>query len=211
MPDTNTPPLHLRGKTDGMNEQDMLDIMPKSVGNIAVLTPLKTNNAESNQTVIEAIKKHIQSDAIKHMIIPVGPEHWLGLYLTKLDNNDGGFEYELEVFDSCGNEIAQEVSLFLTACGISDKTKITKITKKEGMRGQHYSSGDFVSAYSHLKMQKFGAERTKYNADLISALLKGNKNGELREATLNVTRTRYPENRFVFVDDKPKPKQTRGK
>lgn len=204
-------PLYDRPQNDPMNEHDMLDVMPTSCDHIEVLAALSTNNVESNWGDIEQIKRCINDPQIKHIIIPLGPEHWRGIYLTKPVSNNESEAYKLDIFDSFGEDSAKTILPFindiLENCNILDKT--TKVYNQLIIPNNNiYACGDFVCGYSHLKMRQFHAESTHYNNKLIAELKTGNESERLREAILTVIAQK--ENRYVLIDEQKPKKRTKA-
>ncbi len=188
-------PLHLTDvkKTVEMHDQDMIRVMPKSCGNTEVLAPLNINDPGSVKAVKDGIKAAITNNQLAHIIIPIGPDHWRGLYLTKPIEADE--PYSLEIYDSFGQNSAKTIEAFtlkcLDACGL----KLIDIVYPKIDASKHqtdsYSCGDFVCAYSHKKMQEFNVDKQGYDPELIIALDKGNANGSLRNATREVSKKQY--------------------
>ena len=178
-------------QSEWMQDHDMTRIMPTSYLNIAVTAPICTGKAalvvQTNIAIKEAVLLLSIEDNIKHIIIPVGPGHWRGIYLTKPEQNQTDSKYKLEIFDSFGSESARKITDFVLE--FLDVTGVTLTPEYKGPsvnQADGYSCGDYVCAYSHQKMKEFGATKEAYNQDLIDALQAGNANHSLRKATLQV-------------------------
>ena len=182
--------IHQRALHDQLQDHDMLKFMPKSHGNVEVLAPINTSDA-STEAVCEGIQAALHNPRIKHIVIPIGPGHWRGIYLTKPDVVDA--PYQLELFDPMGPhgafEIDELAAHLLAQCGVAAaNVNFTHngppIPQKDG-----YACGDFTCAYSHLKMKNFGTAPLSYNQDLITALVgHGNEDDSLRKAVCKVSR-----------------------
>ena len=185
----NTTPLHSRDLKDQMQDHDMTQLMPKSSQHIEVMAVFN----QEDRSIIEPLKTGIvtalKNQDINHIMLPIGPGHWRGIYLTKpTDNNT---KYELELFDPYGPEGAEYIELttlkLLEECGITkDQLNIT-YSGPNHPQTDVYACGDFTCAYSHKKMQSFGADQSAYNSDLIRALdHAGNENNSLRAVTREI-------------------------
>lgn len=174
--------IHQRGQRDQFQDHDMNRLMPKSSGNIDVLAPINRFDASTN-AVCDGLKIALESVDIKHIVIPIGPGHWRGVYLTKPDDKKG--QYQLELFDPygpAGADAIRDLALgLLTQCGV--KNVVVMTTGPIHKQKDGYACGDFTCAYSHLKMQQFGAAPLSYNQHLITTLEQdGNKGDVLRKA-----------------------------
>ncbi len=174
--------IHQREQRDQLQDHDMTKLMPKSSGNIDVLAPINRFDA-STDAVCEGLKMALEREGIKHIVIPIGPGHWRGVYLTKPDDKQG--QYQLELFDPYGPAGADAIRVLalglLTQCGVKNVGVMT--TGPTHKQKDGYACGDFTCAYSHLKMQQFGAAPLSYNQNLITTLEQdGNKGDVLREA-----------------------------
>ncbi len=181
--------IHQRGLRDQLQDHDMTLLMPKSHGNVEVLAPVNRFD-RSTDVVQEGIAAALQDKRINHVVIPVGPGHWRGMYLTK--PVDGKGNYQLELFDpygSIGANAIKQLSLdLLQKCGIKPSQITIKTTGPTHPQTDGYACGDFTCAYSNKKMKEFGASDKHYNQALITALdLQGNKNDSLRQASRKVT------------------------
>ncbi|KTD59147.1 DUF456 domain-containing protein [Legionella shakespearei] len=177
-----TTPLYLRAARDQMQDHDMTLLMPKSTDRISVMAVLNTND-NSAAAIQDNLASEIFDEHIRHIIIPIGPGHWRGVYLTK---HDGLFD--LELFDPYGGTGARAIESFilrlLESCGLSEDLLQIRYSGPVHPQGDAYSCGDFTCAYSHKKMKEFGATAEQYNENLIATLDSlGNKDNVLRLAT----------------------------
>ena len=112
-------PIHERALRDQLQDHDMTLLMPKSHNHIEVLAPLNRFD-QSTSLVQQAIASALTNDEVKHVIIPVGPGHWRGIYLTKPSHDNP--KYKLELFDPYGAHGAEAIKALsqhlLTSCGI---------------------------------------------------------------------------------------------
>ncbi|MGQ3890067.1 hypothetical protein ACQUW5_13680 [Legionella sp. CNM-1927-20] len=182
--------IHQRHLKDELQDHDMVLLMPKSHGNIEVLAPINRFDKKSIEAVQQGLFAALKSKQIKHIVIPIGPGHWRSIYLTKPDNDTDN--YELELFDPYGpiGAIAiQGIALeLLKRCGIDIDKVTVKTTGPTHPQGDSYACGDFTCAYSHKKMQEFGAPNTAYNQELINVLdTEGNRQDALRHKTREVS------------------------
>ncbi len=178
--------LYLRALKDQMQDHDMTQIMPKSAGSIAVLAVLNRFDPHSAQAIQEVLANEVFNEATQRIIIPVGPGHWRGVYLTKPSGDE--LVYELELFDPYGgigaSAIEGYVLQLLEQCGLPQHLINIRYTGPNLPQGDAYSCGDFTCAYSHKKMQEFGAPEGSYNENLIRTLDNlGNEDDVLRFAT----------------------------
>ena len=181
--------LHRRRPSDQMQDHDMTQVMPSSHGNIEVLAVLNQHD-RSTDLVREAVLAAIQNPKIKHVVIPIGPGHWRGMYLTK--PAVGQTQYQLELFDPYGPKGASAIRSLtlglLKKCGIKEEQVTIKFTGPTHPQKDVYACGDFTCAHSHKKMKDFGAPEANYNKALITALeQRGNDRGSLRHATCIAT------------------------
>lgn len=180
--------IHQRASHDQLQDHDMLKFMPKPHGNVEVLAPVNTSEA-STDAVCEGIQAALANPSMNHIVIPIGPGHWRGIYLTKPDVADA--PYQLELFDPMGPQGAIEIeelaARLLERCGVENV--IITHTGPPVRQQDGYACGDFTCAYSHLKMQEFGAAPEGYNQHLITTLREsGNKADSLRKAVCSVSR-----------------------
>lgn len=181
--------IHQRTLRDQLQDHDINLLMPKSHGNIEVLAPVNRFD-RSTEVVQEGIVTALKNKDINHIVIPIGPGHWRGIYLTKpVDVNS---KYQLELFDPYGpvgaDTIKQTTLNLLQKCGINKNQITIKTIGPTHPQQDGYACGDFTCAYSHKKMHEFGA--TTYNQNLITALEhQGNKEDSLRHASRKVSQT----------------------
>ena len=154
-----TTPLDQRALRDQMQDHDVTRLMPKSSAGFEVLAPTNRFDSESTVLMCEGIQIALKDESIDHIVIPLGPGHWRGVYLTKPTPPDD--KYRLELFDPYGGKNARIILPYVTEvleqCGISlDKLDIEPtgpvIPQEDG-----YACGDFLCAYSHKKMKELGA------------------------------------------------------
>ena len=196
-------PLHQNpSKTAWMQDQDMTALMPKSCVDIDVFAPLNLQDEASIAAFQEAIKGVIDNNTIKHIVVPIGPVHWQGLYLSK--PTEQGDNYQLEIFDSYGITSAKRIeSNILNILNIPSMRPIeTTFSQPRIPQTDGYSCGDYVCAYSHQKMKALNPE-APVNDKLIEALESGNATGELRKVTREIS----AENR-VIAPSVPQPQAT---
>ncbi|EHL31589.1 hypothetical protein [Legionella drancourtii] len=181
--------IHQRTLRDQLQDHDMNLLMPKSQGNIEVLAPVNRFD-RSTEVVQEGIATALKNKDINHIVIPIGPGHWRGIYLTKpVDVNS---KYQLELFDPYGpigaDTIKKTTLNLLQKCGINENQITIKTTGPTHPQQDGYACGDFTCAYSHKKIKEFGA--TVYNQNLITALEhQGNKEDSLRHTSHKVSQT----------------------
>lgn len=183
-----TTSLPHRSLLDQMQDHDMTLMMPKSVGNISVFAPLNRSDEGSIEAIQEVFASEVYNEAIKHIIIPVGPGHWRGVYLTKPSVEEDEFVYTLELFDPYGPNgavnIERDVTKLLEFCQIPKEFVKINYTGPKHPQGDAYSCGDFTCAHSHKKMKELGAPKGSYNETLINTLDNlGNANDVLRFMT----------------------------
>lgn len=176
--------LYLRAARDQMQDHDITFMMPKSKGNIRVMAVLN-NHDNSALAIQDVLANEIYDEEIEHIIIPIGPGHWRGLYLTKPSDDE---LYDLELFDPYGGTGAKAIEKFalhlLESCGLPRELIKIRYTGPLHPQGDAYSCGDFTCAYSHKKMKEFGAPAESYNEILITTLDNlGNVDNALRLAT----------------------------
>lgn len=181
--------IHQRSLHDQLQDHDMNRLMPKSQGNIEVLAPVNRFD-RSSEVVQEGIASALNDKKINHVVIPIGPGHWRGIYLSKPADTMG--KYQLELFDPYGpvgaNAIKQTTLDLLQKCGINKSQINIKTTGPTNPQQDGYACGDFTCAHSHKKMKEFAAPA--YNQDLISALERqGNKEDSLRHTSRQVSQT----------------------
>jgi len=108
--------IHKRGLHDQLQDHDMTRLMPKSCGKIDVLAPINRFD-KSTHAVCEGIKIALANEHVKYIIIPIGPGHWRGLYLTKPD--DKSAQYQLEPLGPDGANFIRDFALgLLSECGV---------------------------------------------------------------------------------------------
>ncbi|MBL7481788.1 DUF456 domain-containing protein [Legionella bononiensis] len=178
--------LHLRSARDQLQDHDMTLLMPNSTGNISVMAVLNRYDPSSALAIQDVLASELFNENIQHIIIPVGPGHWRGVYLTK-PTEDEVF-YELELFDPYGPSGASAIKDYtlklLEQCGLNKELIRIKYSGPKHPQGDAYSCGDFTCAHSHKKMQELGAPTGSYNQNLITTLDNlGNKDDVLRMAT----------------------------
>lgn len=181
--------IHQRSLRDQLQDHDMNRLMPKSQGDIEVLAPINRFD-RSSELVQEGIATALKDKKINHVVIPIGPGHWRGIYLTKPADVKG--KYQLELFDPYGpvgaEAIKQTTLDLLQKCGINKNQINIKTTGPTHPQQDGYACGDFTCAHSQQKMKAFGA--TAYNQDLINALERqGNKDDALRHTSRKVSQT----------------------
>lgn len=173
-----------RDMKDQLHDEDMTLLMPKSDGAIEIFAPL--NRFDSSTNVIQqAIIIALKHKKINRIIVPIGPDHWRGVYLSKPVNDTDN--YLLELFDPYGptgtGQIKEFTLTLLKKSGIPEQKITIKTTGPTFPQKDNYSCGDYTCAYSHKKMKEFGAANTAYNAYLINVLeYQGNNGHFLREA-----------------------------
>ena len=182
--------IHQRNLHDQLQDHDITLLMPKSHGNIEVLAPVNRFD-RSTEVVQEGIAVALKDKKINHVVIPIGPGHWRGTYLTKPVDVKG--KYQLELFDPYGPHgavaIKETILGLLKKCGINESQITITTTGPTHPQQDGYACGDFTCAHSHKKMKDFGAQATAYNPDLITALERqGNKEDSLRHASREVTK-----------------------
>ncbi|MDR3443428.1 MAG: hypothetical protein P4L65_10500 [Legionella sp.] len=181
--------IHQRKLHDQLQDHDMNLLMPKSHGDIEVLAPVNRFDT-SIDAVREGITAALKNKEINHVVIPIGPGHWRGIYLTKPVDAKG--IYQLELFDPYGpngaTAIKQMTLDLLAKCGIQKTHIAIKETGPTHPQQDGYACGDFTCAHSHKKMKEFGAKSMAYNQELITALEgDGNKKDSLRHTSRKVT------------------------
>jgi hypothetical protein len=166
--------LHHRAIRDQMQDHDMTLIMPKSTGNISVFGVLNRFDPSSADSIQDALASDLFNEAIGHIIIPVGPGHWRGVYLTKPSPELDEVLFDVELFDPYGPIGAASIDLYtlnlLANCGIPKELIKIRHTGPAHPQGDAYSCGDFTNAYSHKKMKEFGAPKGNYNENLVNTL-----------------------------------------
>ncbi len=196
--------IHVRGRTEQMQNHDMGALMPEPTGHIEVLGTVDRLevSARSNQqskilvSLKEGIDLALQNENIKHIIIPVGPGHRRGVYLTKPATPDE--KYNVEVFDPFGSggamALASFVETFLSHSGIGPEKQNMTFSGPLKPQRDGYACGDFTCAYSHRMMKQFGAPEEAYNQALIDVLdEQGNAGGVLRGMTRSIFDELFPE------------------
>ncbi|WP_298627568.1 DUF456 domain-containing protein [uncultured Legionella sp.] len=184
-------PLHLRTLRDQMQDHDMSLSMPRSTGTISVLAVLNQHDPGSAFAIQDTLASELFNEEIRHIIIPIGPGHWRGMYLTK-PLEDGLF-YDLELFDPYGPAGAYAIDSYtlnlLEQCNLPREFIRIRHTGPAHPQGDAYSCGDFTNAYSHKKMKEFGASEVHYNETLVATLDNfGNKDNVLRFMTREETK-----------------------
>lgn len=185
--------LHLRAERDQMQDHDMTLLMPKSQGRIVVMAVLNRYDSHSANAIIETLASDVFNPEVHHIMIPVGPGHWRGVYLSKPQGGISDTVYDLELFDPYGPAGAAVLDDYvldlLNQCGVPKELVNIRHTGPKHPQGDAYSCGDFTCAYSHKKMKEFGAPEGSYNPILIDTLDNlGNEDNVLRMATREETR-----------------------
>ncbi|HAT1758296.1 TPA: DUF456 domain-containing protein [Legionella pneumophila] len=185
--------LYLRTERDQMQDHDMTLLMPKSQGRIVVMAVLNRYDTHSANAIIEALASDVFNPEVHHIMIPVGPGHWRGVYLSKPQGGISDTVYDLELFDPYGPAGAAVLDDYvldlLNQCGVPKELVNIRHTGPKHPQGDAYSCGDFTCAYSHKKMKEFGAPEGSYNPILIDTLDNlGNEDNVLRMATREETR-----------------------
>lgn len=180
-----TQPLHLRAPYVELQDDDMTKFMPSSNLKIEVHAPINRMDRSSFEVAIEGLKIAIANPEVEHIIVPVGPVHWRGVYLSKPSTKSPN--YRLELFDPYGPQgtytIDEVVLELLEAAGVNEKQIVIVRTGPEVEQEDGYACGDYTCAYSHKKMRDFGAAKGSYNEDLAGPVLEnGNKNNQMRQA-----------------------------
>lgn len=170
--------IHRRGIFEQLEDHDMTALMPKTSKTIDVLAPV--DQQQPIAPIIEGLRQAISNEQIKHIFIAIGPNHWRGVYITKPTPPDQ--TYHVELFDPFGTPASQrDKGLQTFVMGLLRNVRINinknelrhtgpRIPQKDG-----YACGDFVCAYSHLKMQLID-NTARVNQTLINALSQGNGN-----------------------------------
>lgn len=185
--------LYLRAERDQMQDHDMTLLMPKSNGHIVVMAVTNRFDPHSSDAIIESLANDIFNPEVQHIMIPVGPGHWRGVYLTKPKEDTDEVTYDLELFDPYGPSGAATLDHYvldlLNRCGVPPELVKIRHTGPIHPQGDAYSCGDFTCAHSHKKMKEFGAPRDSYNQVLIDTLDNlGNEDNVLRLATREESR-----------------------
>lgn len=166
--------LHHRAIRDQMQDHDMTLIMPKSIGNISVFAVLNRFDPSSADSIHDVLASELFNDNIDHIIIPVGPGHWRGVYLTKPSPELDELLFDVELFDPYGPTGAAAIDAYilnlLANCGIPKELISIRHTGPAHPQGDAYSCGDFTNAHSHKKMKEFGAPKGSYNENLVNTL-----------------------------------------
>ncbi len=186
-------PLHLRAIKDQMQDHDMTLSMPQSVGNISVLAVLNRFDPSSANAIKDVLASELFNEEKKHIIIPVGPGHWRGAYITRPSEEQNEAFYDVELFDPYGARGATAIDSYvqelLTNCGIPRELIKLRHSGPRHPQGDAYSCGDFTNAYSHKKMKQYGATKGYYNEILVNTLDNlGNVDNVLRFMTREETR-----------------------
>lgn len=184
--------LHLRTERDQMQDHDMTLLMPKSQGRIVVMAVLNRYDSHSANAIIDTLASDVFNPEVHHIMIPIGPGHWRGVYLSKSRRSISDIVYDLELFDPYGPEGAAILDDYvldlLNQCGVPKELVNIRHTGPKHPQGDAYSCGDFTCAYSHKKMKEFGAPEGSYNPILIDTLDNlGNEDNVLRMATREET------------------------
>ncbi|HAZ7573334.1 DUF456 domain-containing protein [Legionella sp. PATHC032] len=185
--------LHLRTERDQMQDHDMTLLMPKSQGHIVVMAVLNRHDPHSANAIIDTLASDVFNPEIHHIMIPLGPGHWRGVYLSKSQGRISDKIYDLELFDPYGPAGAAVLDDYVldlfNQCGVPKELVNIRHTGPKHPQGDAYSCGDFTCAYSHKKMKEFGAPEGSYNPILIDTLDNlGNVDNVLRMATREETR-----------------------
>ncbi len=198
-------PLHLRGLKDQMQDHDMTQIMPKSTPHIEVLAVFNPKDKSTTPAMTGAISTAMSDSQIKHIVIPIGPGHWRGIYLTKPAGDST--KYGLELFDPYGPagaaRIKDDTINLLKQCGINEDQLNITYTGPNHPQNDYYACGDFTCAHTHKKMQEFGAKNSEYNPVLIETLdTSGNRDDSLRNMTRQIAeaKTLTPKEMGIFND-----------
>lgn len=192
-------PLYRRAPRDQMQAEDMQQAMPKSHAHIEVFCAVHQSMLVEQQfdfsaSMIEAleigVRTALKNQAIQHIIVPIGPDHWRVACVTKPTQNNP--KYELELFDPYGPKYAHAIQKFmldlLIKLGICDGDVSIKSTGPTKPQQDAYACGDFACAYSHQKMKEFGANQAAYNQEFIETLENyGNQDDALRKVTRRAT------------------------
>ncbi len=188
-------PIHRRSHHDQLQDHDMTLIMPKPNSNTDVLAVLDASLKDSINLIKQAVKESITNSTVKHIIIPIGPGHWRGIYITKPSDSAG--KYTLELFDPYGpigaraiTDLAYDI---LKECKIEKDQIAIQYSGPDKPQKDYYACGDFTCAFSHKKMKEFGAQASEYRTDLIEVLdTKGNDKSALRNKVIDVSKELAP-------------------
>lgn len=140
--------LHLRTERDQMQDHDMTLLMPKSQGSIVVMAVLNRYDSHSANAIIEALASDVFNPEVHHIMIPVGPGHWRGVYLSKPLGGISDTVYDLELFDPYGPAGAAVLDDYvldlLNQCGVPKELVNIRHTGPKHPQGDAYSCGDFT-------------------------------------------------------------------
>jgi hypothetical protein len=176
-------PLYKRDLKDQMQDHDMTQLMPNSSQSIAVFSAVNRFDPASIELQQDAIGLALANDDVKYLVFAVGPGHWRGVYLTK-PTQENEFYY-LELFDPYGPKGARAIRSFilnlLTCSGLDEDLVRVGFTGPDHPQQDSYACGDYTCAYSHKKMNAWGANLSPYHAYFTEALdVMGNKQNALR-------------------------------
>ena len=197
-----------RERNTQLTDQDMERFMPKSTGEIEVLTCCHRFDPQSRKVIIDALAEALKNANKKHIVIPIGPGHWRGFYLTKPNSLDQAGKYSLEIFDPYGPDNIKSTDTdnimeLLTTLDVPSENIDLMLTGPTIIQKDSYACGDFTCAYSHLKMRALGALSENYNQELIDALQKGNphENPVLRNTLVRLSKTHSEHSQPHLVHD----------
>lgn len=180
--------LHQRHLRTQMQDDDLHRVMPKSTATIEIFAPVNRfdNSWQSTQT---GMKQALADENVKHLVIPVGPGHWRGIFLTKPDNSED--KLKLEIFDPYGAANAKALTGFakqlITGCDVAQQNLSISHYGPEHQQKDGYACGDFTCAESHRKLKSWGVQEG-LNQTLIDTLENhGNKDNMLRHASRDTT------------------------
>lgn len=198
-----TDPLHTRALFVQMEDHDINRLMPKSHGNVEVFTAIDQFDPRALPSMIgdptkggRGINGALADENTKHIMIPVGPGHYRGVYISKPEK--AGDKYKIEIFDPFGEPGAHALDNFVVKlmgeCGIApEKLDIRHTEQLAHAQKDGYACGDFTAAFSHLKMKEFA--KSGYDATFVEVLEKtGNEDGALRAAMRSRTQGLDPVN-----------------
>lgn len=167
-----TVPIHLQKKaqTDPLSNHDLNRLMPKSTEKVAVLPVLNYGLSEKNDyngtglatANVQGLSKALKDKNTKEIMLPVGPEPFIGLYLSKLEDEIGNERYFLAIYDPCSKldilpNFRAHITEFFVRCGINAKALTIQNTLiSQNDRPPENYSGDSVIAESFCQMQGHG-------------------------------------------------------
>ncbi|MDF1677549.1 MAG: hypothetical protein P1U32_02505 [Legionellaceae bacterium] len=187
--------VHRRTFSSWLEDHDVNALMPKSTERVTVIAPVNRFDAGTHKSTQEAIRIALEHEDITHVLIPIGPGHWRGLYLTKPLYTEN--KYSLELFDPYGPEGAKSIESFainvlLKSSIPADKLDITFTGPLKPQR-DGYACGDFTCAYSHKKMKAINSAANVHDDEFIDVLdSHGNANDVLRHKTRAIFEAAYP-------------------